>query len=303
MKKNWQDNIVILIALSFLVVILCLGLFSKFTYSYNFDTENITTQVNVTSAQPDVVAVSINAGQNVTLNAGSTTQVVCNASLRDWNGYNVITAVNATLYYYLNLSGQSDNKHQHYTNTSCIQMENDGLYNVNYTCTFQVYYYALNGTWNCNVTVNDTNGFTGTGNATTNINAVYALNVTNVINFGNNLSIGQYSGNITANVTNFGNRAINVSVLGYGRTQGDGLALVCSRGSNISVNNERFYNSLVDWNIKIPLSNVNQDMNLTVPRQLDDFNQSIYATYWQLYVPPNPFGVCNGTIRFTATTP
>jgi len=266
---------------------------------YNYDHVNVTATVNVTNAAPEILAQYFD--QNITLVAGSTKFVTCNATIRDWNGYNDLSNVNATMYYYLNSSGQADDANEHYTNASCIETANDGQYLANYSCGFDVQYFANNGTWYCNMSVIDNSGFVASNETNTTINALYALNVTDVIDYGN-LSLLEYSDNITATVTNFGNSAINVSVLGYGATEGDGIGLVCNQGTNITVDNERFSGSLVDWTLKTPLSATNQDMNITLFQQQSDVTPVTYDTYWQLYVPPNPFGVCTGTVRFTATT-
>jgi hypothetical protein len=276
-----------------------------FVSSLNYDMVNVTTKVNVTHSFPEVlnVTVGVSAPLNITLNAGSTTIVQCNATVRSWNGYNDITNVTGTFYYYLNLSNQSDDRNEHYTNSSCVEISNDGQYFANYTCNFSVYYFANNGTWYCNATATNTMNFTGSRNASTRINALYALNVTDVIDYGN-LSVTDYSKNITATVTNYGNTNLNVSVLGYGAVQGDGLGFVCALGTNISVQFQRFSGLVTDdWATKIPLATTNQDMRITLSRQLDDVVPVTANTYWQLYVPPNPFGLCTGTVRFTATRP
>lgn len=276
-----------------------------FVSSLNYDMVNVTTRVNVTNAFPEVLNVTVGtpAPLNVTLNAGSTTILQCNATLRDWNGYNDITNVNATLYYFLNSSGQADDRNEHYTNGSCVEVSNNGEHYANYSCTFNIFYFANNGTWYCNVSAIDNKNFTGSLNGSTVINQLYALNVTDIIDYGN-LSVTDYSNNITATITNFGNTNINVSVLGYGATQGDGLGFVCALGTNISVEYQRFSGvGTDDWSAKTPLAATNRDMRITLLRQTNDFVPVTANTYWQLYVPPNPFGVCTGTVRFTATRP
>jgi hypothetical protein len=290
------NSLFLLLVAAFVLV----AVFPDKTVSYNFDQVNVTAQVNITGSTPDVLNVNISGGVNITLNAGSTRTVYCNASLRDWNGYNDIIAVNATFYHYLNTSDQTDDRNEHYTNTSCVAVSNDAQYLVNYSCSFEVYYYAYNGTWFCNVTANDSSGFVGSGYNRTGIFALFALNVTNVIDYGQ-MIVNNYSDNVTANITNFGNVPFNISVLGYGQTQGDGLGFVCQYGSNISVNQQRFYKALVDYNSKITLASTNKDLNITVARQTNDFAQVNATTYSQLFVPPNPFGLCTGTVRFTAT--
>jgi len=271
---------------------------------YNYDHVNVTTRVNITNAYPEILNLTIDgAADNFTLSAGSTKTLICNATIRDFNGYNDLVNVNATFYYYLNSSDQNDDGNEHYTNITCNQTANDGEYLANYTCQFEVEYFANNGTWSCNVSVIDNYNFTDSLDNTTYLSALYALNVTDLIDYGN-LSVGDTSANITATVTNFGNMDINLSVLGYGAAEGDGLGLVCALGDNISVEHQKYATDVnADWATKTALAATGQIMNTTVLRQTDDTTPITQLTYWQLYVPPNPFGVCTGTVRFTATVP
>lgn len=262
--------------------------------------DNVSTQVNVTNAGPEVLSFFME--NPIVLSAGAERAVYCNATVRDYNGYNDIDIVNATFYYFQNQTSPDD-KNVHYTTDNCTRLSDDGQFLANYSCLFNVSYIAYNGTWYCNLSVNDSRSYNGSGLKAVNISALYALNVTDIIDYGN-LSVTDYSANITATITNFGNVNINVSVLGYGAIQGDGLGFVCTQGTNISVQYQRF-SGLVSalWEDKIPLNSTNNDMNITLSRQTDDVIPVTADTYWQLYVPPNPFGLCTGTVRFTATAP
>ncbi len=148
--------------------------------------------------------------------------------------------------------------------------------------------------------VNDTSSFLGNDTDNTTVNTLYALNLTNPIDYGD-LAIYDTSATMTANITNFGNVPINVSVYGYGATPGDNLAMTCDQG-NISISNERYAaNATANFNTKVPLSgSPTQIPELTVQKQTLPGTQIVNNTYWQLYVPPNPFGVCNGTVVFQA---
>lgn len=301
-KKEIMDRkeslVAVLLASAFFIVLLFQGV----TAEYNYDHVNVTTQVNVTNAGPEIQSIVISPSPNMVLAAGSTKTVYCNTTIRDWNGFADIDTVNATFYHYYNLSTQIDDNNEHYTNTSCAEISNDGQYIANYSCSMEIQYFANNGSWSCNVSVNDTFNFNDALNDTVNVGQLMALNVTDTIDYGS-LNVTDYSQNITAVITNFGNADINISVLGYGRVEGDGWGLVCSQGSNITIDNERYYNALVGWSEKITLTGVNADINVTLNQQVDDAIPVTQNTIWQLYVPPNPFGICNGTVRFTATTP
>ncbi len=270
-----------------------------FSYSYsvgpNYRNVSIDTRVNITNAAPIITQVTL--PNPVVLTAGGLTVVQCNVSVMDYNGATDINTTNATLYHSSSSSGAADDNNTHYTNLSCGAVSQAGNYK-NFTCNFSVYYYALNGTWTCNASANDSMSYNATNLNTTTFSQVLALNVTPLIDYGN-LSVGSTSENQTASVTNIGNVPINVSVLGYGNKSGDGLAFVCAQG-NITIANEKFaINDTADYAAKTSLSTAFQKTNLTIAKQTDATLQT-NTTYWQLYVPPNPFGLCNGTVVFQA---
>jgi len=285
-----------LLLLSFVLTLLVL----PSSLAYNYEHVNVTATVNVTNAGPEVIEVR--PEDPIVLSAGGYKTVSCNTTVKDWNGFNDIDSVNATLYFYLNDSSDPDDEDEHYTNASCAEISNDGGFEANYSCTFEVRYFAKNGTWTCNISVNDTLSYDASLSENTSVSALYALNVTDVIDYGE-LSVTDTSDNVTATVTNFGNMAINVSVLGYGETEGDGLGLVCEQGSNISIEHQRFSSTPLPWDSKTPLASTAKDMGITLSKPTSESNPITHDTYWQLYVPPNPFGRCNGTVRFTATAP
>ena len=293
------------------VVLLLPSSFAANIVTPNYKNVTVHTYVNITNSRPEVLSVSIfdtiNASKNITITSGGLRSVTCNATIRDWNGFNDIVHVNATLYYSFNQSTDPDNNNTHYTNYTCnVNSSIDGFAGY-YTCLFNVYYYANNGTWACNVTAQDAypaSNSTGTKGNITYFYPVYSLNVTDGIDYGN-IAVEEYSGNITANVTNFGNMGINISVEGYGATRGDGLAMNCSTAGNITVANEKFSASAnADYVSKNALSSATQAIpGLMMPKQTIAGTPIINTTYWQLFIPPNPAGNCTGFILFSAQIP
>ncbi len=291
------------------VFLLVLVLFSSlilFTYSsaYNYDYVNVSTRVNVTNAYPSIDIIRID--QNILLTAGATQIVRCNVSLHDWNGYSDIVSVNATLWDNNTVNFSSpDNNNTHYTNNSCLNLSQSGYY-ANYTCAFNVWYYANNGSnWLCNATVRDNYNFTSSGQNSTSIQGFYALNVTSLIDYGN-MVLADFSPNVSVNISNIGNLRINVSVLGYGgsnKAAGTNYSMFCQFG-NITIDNERFsVNSSADFNAKTNLSSYSQNVSgVSIPKTVNGV-ALVNTTYWQLYTSPvnNPFGLCNGTVEFTAS--
>jgi len=301
-------KILLLISL-FLILFLSLKgiLVTSWGPSSNYENMSVRTTVNITNAYPEIINITCNNNQPITLNAGTTLTVYCLVEIRDYNGGNTINYVNGTFYYYLNASSDPDDNNTHYTNTSCTENSTNGYY-TNWTCAFDLLYYANNGTWEMNSTVNDSFGAKDNdyGNAT--ISALLALNVTNVIDFGN-LPVTQTSNIKEANITNFGNVPINVSVYGFGgedEVTGAGLAMICEQ-RNITLPNERYslnssglYNdmtSITGSPVIIP--------SLKIPKQTVPNVYMLNSTYWRLHVnlTTNPFGICNGTVVFAAENP
>src|SRR3989339_269533 len=275
----------------------------------NYKNVTVRTYVNITNARPEVLSVYVYQEtnytlRNITLSAGSTRIITCNATVRDWNGYNDIAAVNASIWHSTVAYTSPDNNNSHYTNASCTSSGNDGEYLGYYICTFNTFYYANNGTWTCNVTAKDYQNKTAFLTNTTTMLPLYALNLTDGIDYGN-MQVDDYSSaDILANITNFGNMNINISIEGYGVTRGDGLAMNCSINGNISIENERFaLNASSPWDSMTPLTNSSALINdLTMPKQTVSGSQIINTTYWKLYIPPNPAGNCSGYVLFSAET-
>ncbi|MBR9677101.1 hypothetical protein GOV04_03100 [Candidatus Woesearchaeota archaeon] len=270
--------------------------------AYNFEYVNVSTKVNVTNTGPSILQVIVNQGSNIVLNAGRTIAINCSVSILDYNGFGDIQGVNATFYYSLNASNQANDNNEHYNDSTCTEIDTDGNY-ANYTCIFDVEYYAFNGTWWCNATVIDDWNFTDIAWNSSTISSLYAINVTpGLLDFGN-LSVGDNSTTIVANVTNWGNRNINVTVEGFGVTPGDGLAMDCPV-ENITIENLKFSlnaSDTLNQRTNLTSGSALNVTNLTIISRLSDSTVTYNSTYWQLYVPPNPFGVCTGFIQFTAS--
>jgi hypothetical protein len=280
------------------------------TVGPNYKNVTVRTQVNITNARPDIMNVTIYeltniSNRNITLSAGGFKEIICNATVRDWNGYNDVILVNATLFHQSTSShNATDNNNTHYTNSNCTNSGNGAGFYVNYACNFTVIYYANNGTWVCNVTAMDNQSTTGYGQGLTTFFPVYALNVTDGIDYGG-VAVEAFSNNVSANITNLGNMAINVTVQGYGARLNDGLAMNCSLNGNITIANQRFFTSDVDWPSMITMTGGSQLLpNLTMPKQ-NNSQLITNSTFWQLYIDSanGPGGNCSGYVLFTAVAP
>ena len=315
MKKNTKTMIITTFLLLALVAVFIIpsGIAPHVNIGTNYKNVTVWTHVNITHSKPEILNVSIyetsNASaKNITITAGGTKKISCNATIRDWDGFNDVTYVNATIWY-VPTSGPlfANNNNSHYTNVTCGINASTSAYVGWYVCSFDVLYYANNGTWMCNVSAENSWNYTNSGNGSTVFYPVYALNVSDGIDYGG-VAVYDFSlPDIDANVTNLGNMGINISVEGYGVTRGDGLAMNCSLNGNITVDNERFsLNNTTPWASKTPLVSTIGGVlvsGLTMPKQTISSTQIVNSTYWQLYVPPNPAGNCTGNIIFTALAP
>jgi len=247
---------------------------------------------------PNISAIAMTSP--IILNAGSKKLVECNLSIQDLNGATNLELVNATLYHVDYGVANSDNALTHYTNTSCIQAGAQSTV-ANYTCTFDVTYFALNGTWYCFGFVRDVhkNGNYITGNTT--LDPLYALNITSTIMDFGNVSTGEYSNNITQNISNIGNQPIKVSVYGYGSYAGDNNSFTCPT-TNLSVGLLKYSeNSSAGYDSKTNLSDTQQLIPYNITAQTNDTIMQ-NSTFWQMYIPTgyNAFETCTGNVVFQA---
>ena len=273
----------------------------------NYRNYSVRTTVNVTNAYPEILNVSC-GGVAITLNAGTTKTINCTVQIRDYNGGGDINYVNATFYYFLNASSDPLNNNTNYANASCTNITANGYY-TNWSCSFDAWYYALNGTWKANVTANDTYSAKDNDYGNFSIAALLALNATPIIDFGDMAVTDTSATSVQANVTNFGNVPINVSVYGFGgdtELTGAGTAMLCQI-RNISLPNERY--SLDSGAVYADMTPITGALvpipALTVQKQTLPGTYIINSTYWTLHVnlTTNPFGECNGTVVFAAISP
>ncbi|MBW2990763.1 hypothetical protein KY348_03595 [Candidatus Woesearchaeota archaeon] len=271
------------------------------------------THVNISIITEPVNIIFIIVDDDVTLpldqidlNAGSTKTVYCNITVNHPDDYTSIEGVNATFYSTTTTYDAADNNRTHYTNSSCLFLTGGGQ-SADYQCIFNVWHYAINGSWNCTAFTWD-NYSTDNATDNTTMNQLFALNIsTSVIDY-TDLQPNQTSPNVTVNISNVGNMPMNISVYGFGGEDeilGDGLSMICQI-NNISVGFERFSTSSTDdYGSKTALSSTEQDLGLTIDPKTSPGDIRINSTYWQFMVPPeeHAFGECNGSVVFVAESP
>jgi len=239
----------------------------------------------------------------INLIAGSTKIAYCNGTATDGDTFNDITRVNASLFYYQKQPNSPNNLSNHYTNSSCSLFNGIGN-EINFICSFNLEYYANNGTWYCNATILDMINSTNTSQLSTTINDLLAIGITpGVIDFGA-LEILQISpSDIIVNVTNYGNIMLDLNLYGYAVLVDDNLSMDCTRG-NISMEYERF--SITQGQNYDLMTSINNSINavfgnLNLPkREGGSTTESRKAVYWKLQIPMRTGGRCNGKVVFTA---
>ncbi|HJX05660.1 MAG TPA: Ig-like domain-containing protein [Candidatus Nanoarchaeia archaeon] len=287
-------------------------------YNWSVNCTDINNNVNSSEIRNLTIAPALNIAlivvddnifipiNEIDLQAGTTKTVYCNMTVTDSEVYTNILGANATLYSTTTAYDSGDSNRTHYTNSSCAFIAGGGQ-SADYQCIFNVWYFAINGSWNCT-------GFAWTSsfkvNATgnTTMNQLFALNIsTSVIDY-TSLEPSQFSPNVTVNISNVGNMPMNISVYGFGgedEATGTGLSMVCEI-NNITVSFERFATSpATDYNSKTQLGAAEQDLGLTIPAKTAYDEIRSNSTYWQFMVPAGSqsFGQCNGSVVFVAESP
>jgi hypothetical protein len=306
------------------------GLFVDSYYASGATSWNVSTRLNVTNTEPTTYQVIFDdltpsPSDIIILNAGATTEVICNGSAYDPNGQSDL--VNATATIYASEVGRfgTTSKFNRYDNNSCVETYDVAGTTTNRSiiCRFNVDYWAYNTTWECNFTVRDNGGTQLVGQNRISMNSsktdqavIYQLTAINVssqiLDFGN-LSVTETSPDRLLNVTNVGNFRTNFTVMGYGGNDSTvpsaNLSCMLCQTNNISLNYMRFSNvSGVTWDNMIPLNGTEQMIQrITLQNRTDEnnpiqFGVTTNATYWKIRVPLSVGGLCNGTLRFSATS-
>jgi hypothetical protein len=281
-------------------------------FGYNSTQVNDTFTANVTVGNlgPTVISVLFNDNDtstaNMTLAAGSDANIMqCNATISDLNGWQDIWIVNAT--FYLNGSGSgsslaaADDKNNHYTNTTCST--NGSGTNLTAVCTASFEHEALNGTWNCTISVKDNASAVNTSSTTTGLEQLVALTVGETgIHFGSLNNQQNSTVANTTNITNQGNAKMDLQV--------QGTDMSCTAVGQIGVGNISFnvtsgsYDTMVANKLSTTLQSLTLSAFNLVPQGVAPFADTVSATnltYWTIYIPAGVRGECNNTITVVAT--
>ena len=270
----------------------------------NFDGVNSDTAENITFIVNRAPVISYIVCDNpITLNPGTVKKIICNFTITDQDNATDITSVNSTFYDFNYRFNASDDNNYHYTNNSCLNVSSN-VTSIDYTCSFNLWYYANNATWVFNVSAFDTQNNTGDGSYLTMINELFAVNVSPlVIDFGDLSPTNTSEFDVEAIINNYGNHDINITLEGFGLQSQDNLSMDCELG-NISIYYEKYstINNTSFDSMTNMTSTPTQVANFTLYQRTNDviLGNDTNSTYWKLYVPISVAGYCNGTVIFTA---
>jgi len=319
LKMKLISTKIIIIIVAFSLLFSLLTSISMLTLNvFGWNNSTTITKAYVWNTEPNVTHVTISPSP-LTLTAGTTSTLNCTAHVWDYNGWNDVNVSKAVFYRVGTDYAAEDDNNNHYTiqdyatDCKCVQ-EGSSPTNASCTCSFDIWYYAYDGNWICNITVTDRGGeaierefyLNASNSASVTINKLIAIDVPEDIDYGN-LSVTETSSEKVANIINFGNTEINVSVRAYGGTTDpsnpNNSALNCELGY-IPLQYERYsLSSGTAFNIMTSVTNESQYIQgLKIPIRTNDtaYGDDLQPTYWKLNVPLSVGGICNGTLVFTA---
>ena len=270
------------------------------------DSSTVSSSATVTNAAPTVGTVTPN--DPVTLTESTTKAVQCNATITDTNGYADVSTVNGTLYdeAATNFESGNDNNNK-FTNSTCTLSGGSGT-TINAKCEFYVHYSANAAEWTCALTAVDNSSATGSANVTTvTVNSLTALATTSTLSFGS-VALGSTTSNaneLNVTVNNTGNAQIDVSLDGYGASDGDGFSMTCSvGGTDITIGNLKYNltasNDYTANMTSLTDSAVTQtDFNLAA--ETTDSTASTKDVFWKMQISTTDVGgSCTGNVVVTA---
>ncbi|MCF7865844.1 hypothetical protein K9M18_00210 [Candidatus Woesearchaeota archaeon] len=272
------------------------------TDQYSNIGQSETRTINISVHSPEIIIMSPDT--NIMLNAGSTTIIECNATAQDLNGNTQIQGMNMTLYSETTNHLAADNERNKYTNNSCLEISAFGN-QKNYSCTFELEYYAINGTWTCNATTIDQYGYTGANNSNLTIYPLYAINTSKTLIDYGDVQAGKETSEENITLYNIGNQQISINAKGYGGTNpitGNNMAMMCDLGQNISIEKHKYATIQgQSYSSKTSLSSINQATGITINNQIAPGLLPEQDMYWQIKTDTGSGVQCNGTIVLTAT--
>lgn len=240
---------------------------------------------------PSFGAVTLNNGQDIVINPGSTTTVYATATVTDKNGYADLVSGSSTIY----RSGAG---------AACAADNNDcyisaGAPQCNFTncsgnscvleCSADIYYHAdptdagayVGEEWLAYLEVVDQAGGTDLGSAPgVELTTMLALDVEDTINYGSLAASTTSTYNATTTILNYGNAAIDIQVEGNDLTDGE--------ASTIAVEEQRFSTSTFAYKTCTDcttLSSTSIDYEVDISKPTTSSPYTSDNLYWGIRIP------------------
>jgi hypothetical protein len=277
---------------------------------------NVSTSASVSNVPPVASSAELNGAADITLTAGSATEIVGLVEVTDYNGCDEIIGVNSTLYR-TNISGADsapDDKRSHYS-IDCYSL---GFCNYAgdltdvYACAFQVEHYAdptdvgsvfENTDWTFNATPFDAE-IGSSDYDRRELTTLSALSVqTPAIDFGT-LSLGSNtsSTNQETLIRNMGNEGLDIDLRGYGLSDGDGNSLACTLGE-VQVGYVQYETGPFTYGSGIELSDVDELVDIDLERGSESASLPNSTVFFGLGFPSGGIsGSCSGTLVITGVS-
>lgn len=242
------------------------------------------------SAAPEINYIEIT--DPIYLDSGTVTEIICNATINDSDGYDNISVVSAVFYDNASANASSsDDNNYHYSNASCNIAGSGNT--VNASCSFLIWYYANpSDDWICSMNASDSMNTTN-GYVSASVEALAAMSVTAISYTGKSggaISLGNISNEAVMNITNTGNVNLSFELSGGNISCVTGIIPVSNQSYSI---NSGFNYS----NGTLLTSTPTEVSNFIVPPRTDDAAPSTSNIYWLLAVPGyGAGGNCTGTI-------
>jgi len=275
---------------------------------------------SVNNVSPVVSSVTINSGNPITLQAGTTKAVILTATVSDNNGCSTseITSVkgyayrSSITYTGCDTAGEA-NSNYCYPEISCSQVAGsctgDGDASADYTCTANMYYFAdptdtntkyPSDTWFSTIKATDNNSASSNTTVSSGVemNSLIAFSVTTTIDYGI-LAVGESNNplNKITTITPTGNVGLDSEL--------SGAANMCTdfptcNGYKIAINNQKYsltastsYSSAQT----LPSSPLEVELNILKPTTTSPATKNIW---WGILIPNGTQpGVYNGLITIT----
>lgn len=263
------------------------------------------TTLNIDNTAPTIETIFLSdldgspAVGGMDLSAGETQTIYCYGTYDDADGLGDVSGVSARIWQ-TTISGyaEAENMENHYRNATCDINAGD------FSCEFEVQFFARPGEWACNATVIDNSLETGDGQDTEEMNELLGIGIPAdlVIDFGS-VAMGGTSSNQEVGVQNTGNIQIDFALDAYrdGQPTTDTESMACLTGTIPANLMQVSLTGIGDWGTIVGNGAMLQRAANLSPATHASPTPASQETYWRTGVPgAGVGGTCSGKVFFEA---